>query len=151
MRAPPGRTWRYRRIFGMPYIEWIDSLSVGVEEIDEQHKELIGRINQLALAREEKRGSEVTAAVLAGLEAYIAEHFGLEEAYFRELEYPDAKAHVAEHEGFKRRVAEFRAAYSRNEAALDDEILGYLKSWLTRHISYSDKKYRAFFLAKGLR
>jgi hemerythrin len=135
----------------MPYIEWIDSLSVGVEEIDEQHKELIGRINQLALAREEKRGSEVTAAVLAGLEAYIAEHFGLEESYFREFAYPDAKAHVAEHEDFRRKVAEFRSAYARGKAALDDEILGMLKAWLMRHISYSDRKYRAFFLAKGLR
>jgi hemerythrin len=135
----------------MPYIEWIDSLSVGVDEIDDQHRELIGRINQLALARENERGPEVTATVLAGLKAYIVEHFGLEESYFREFEYPGAEAHIAEHEDFKRRVAEFRAAYSRGEAALDDEILGFLKSWLTKHISYSDRKYRTLFLAKGLR
>jgi hemerythrin-like metal-binding protein len=134
----------------MAFIEWISALSVGVDEIDDQHKELIGRINQLAIAKEHKRGREVTAAVLAGLQAYIVEHFGLEERYFREFGYADQKSHVAEHEIFKRKVADFAQAYSKDEAALSDEILDFLKSWLTKHISFTDRKYRTLFLAKGL-
>lgn len=41
------------------FIEWTGELSVGIEEIDEQHKVLVDLINEIHEVIHQRRGSDV--------------------------------------------------------------------------------------------
>jgi len=54
----------------MALITWNAALSVGVKEIDDQHKKLIDLVNQLNDAMHAGKGRDVLGAVLAELVKY---------------------------------------------------------------------------------
>ena len=47
------------------FVEWSDALSVGIEEIDEQHKVLVELVNRMHQAIHERHGSDVVKGILA--------------------------------------------------------------------------------------
>ena len=66
----------------MPFAEWSDEFSVGVEKIDRDHKRLLALLNELHDALEAGERPEVTGKVLDGLVLYVGYHFAHEEALF---------------------------------------------------------------------
>jgi hemerythrin-like metal-binding protein len=123
-------------------LEWMPALAVGNEVIDAQHRKLFELINRLGDSSRAGGARTEVAAVLDELGDYVRDHFGLEERLFAEKAYPAAKEHQAEHLAFVARVSAFRADFSSGKAKVDKEVLDFLKSWLTRHISMTDRKYR---------
>lgn len=67
------------RVARMAIFEWDDSLSIGNDKIDGQHKELIKRIDHLAQHILEKRGREKTNNTLRFMLDYSEDHFSTEE------------------------------------------------------------------------
>lgn len=55
-------------------IEWRDSLSIGVKEIDDQHKQLLSHFDQLLKACETGKGREELATLLNFLDQYVIKH-----------------------------------------------------------------------------
>lgn len=129
----------------MAFIEWVPALSVGVEEIDEQHRRLFALVNELS----EAEGDEETGRALAALTSYAAEHFALEERLFAERRYPGAEEHVREHAAFAAKLRGFAADYAAGGEGLERRLLDYLKAWLTGHISFADRKYRPYLARRG--
>ncbi len=60
------------------FIEWSGELSVGIEEIDEQHKVLVDLVNEMHDAIHRRRGSDVVKDVLSELAEYTKIHFAVE-------------------------------------------------------------------------
>ena len=69
-------------------IEWSDEFSVGIQEIDEQHKVLVGLLNQLHQAIREHHGRATSREILGRLAEYTRTHFLLEESLMRLTHYP---------------------------------------------------------------
>ncbi len=59
----------------MPIMSWTDAYSVGVAEIDKQHKKLIDLINALHDAMSKGQAKAVIGKVLGELISYCASHF----------------------------------------------------------------------------
>ncbi|MGO8695017.1 MAG: bacteriohemerythrin [Rectinemataceae bacterium] len=135
----------------MGYIEWTNSLNVGFREIDDQHRGLVDRINSLAEAVDLGLDGLSLKGILEDLSAYAATHFALEEGYFDRFGYREAAAHKKEHADFAAKVKVFEHDFAEGKTTLSAEILDFLKSWLTNHISFSDKKYKSTFLQNNLR
>jgi hemerythrin len=135
----------------MAFMTWDDSYSVGVCEIDGQHAKLIGYVNELHEAMSQGKGRDVLKGVIDGLAEYTMTHFGTEEKYFAEFDYPDAEAHKQEHWEFLKRVAEFKIGYDEGRHGVSIEVMMFLRDWVQKHIKGSDKKYGPFFNAKGLK
>jgi hemerythrin len=135
----------------MAFIEWSSSLSVGLEEIDAQHRELIGLINSLSEAVGEGRDRATVATIFEALGNYALTHFGLEEKYFDEFRYAAAQAHKDEHAAFVRKIGEYKAEFSAGRAEPPEKLLAFLRTWLTNHIAFSDRKYKSLFAQKGIR
>ncbi|MDP3176271.1 MAG: methyl-accepting chemotaxis protein, partial [Spirochaetaceae bacterium] len=77
-------------------LDWSDMLSVGVDAMDDQHKELFSRINKLLRAMlAEGQGGDASGLV-AFIGEYVEHHFSDEEKFMRELGYPKFEAHKAE-------------------------------------------------------
>ncbi len=135
----------------MSLIEWSDSLSVNVAEIDRQHKKLVSMLNFLHDAMKTRKTGDVLGKTIADLITYAAKHFETEENYFAKYNYPDAAAHKKEHDDFVKEVTDFKKGYDEGRMMLSIDILRFLKDWLSNHINGTDKKYTAFFNEKGLK
>jgi hemerythrin len=136
----------------MPLMQWNDKLSVGVASIDNDHKRLVGMVNDLYDGVVAGHGKDVLGRVLDGLISYTAEHFAREERYFAQTGYPDSVAHKKEHEDLVKQVLDVQAKYkSGATSTLSLEVMNFLKSWLVKHIQGSDKKYGPHLISKGIK
>ena len=134
----------------MALIQWNDSLSVNVAEIDRQHQKLIKMINDLSEAMKEGKGNDILGEILTSLVDYTKTHFKQEETYFDRFGYPDADSHKKIHEAFVTKISEFQAGLEEGSLSLSVRVMVFLSDWLRNHINGIDKKYSSFFNAKGL-
>jgi len=134
----------------MLFMQWTDSLRIGIEEIDNQHKKLIGMINTF---HDHLPKDNVTAIkeLLGSMASYTVYHFNTEETYFEQFNYPQTDTHKKEHEKFIAEVYSVQARLEGGSPLLALELSGFLKKWLIDHIMVSDKKYAPFLVDKGLK
>jgi hemerythrin len=135
----------------MALIQWNDSLSVHVAEIDQQHKKLIDMINELNDAMRGGKGKDILGKIINNLINYTATHFKTEEKYFAQFGYPDTDNHQKEHAAFVQKVTGFKDGFEEKRLSLTIEVMNFLSDWLKNHIMGTDKKYSPFFNEKGLK
>ncbi|GHD56687.1 bacteriohemerythrin [Jeongeupia chitinilytica] len=131
-----------------PLVEWHDGLSVGIQEIDEQHKVLVDLLNELYDAIREHHGREASVAILARLADYTRIHFTVEESLMRILGYPEYDEHKVHHESLIAQLQAFQQRVADGDA-ITFELLHFLRNWLTKHIQEGDTRYTEFFLSRG--
>ena len=134
----------------MAYMSWKELYSVNVKEIDEQHKKLIGMINELHDAMKVGKGKVVTSLILKEMIDYAATHFATEEKYMIKFEFPGYAQHKAEHDAFSVKVLDFQQKYNEGSIALSFEVMEFLEDWLVKHILGTDKQYGPFLNMKGV-
>lgn len=128
---------------------WTDEYSVGIQEIDEQHKTLVGLLNQLHGAILHKKGSVASREILDRLAEYTITHFLLEESLLRVAGYPGFAVHKQQHEDLIQEVQGLQRKLDQDKVTITFELLHFLKSWLTHHIIESDKRYSAYLEKQG--
>ena len=84
----------------MEKISWSPDFSVGILEIDRQHKELINLINKSIESINSVRNVEIVAEILSEMVSYANYHFETEEQYMREHNYPDYLIQKEQHSQF---------------------------------------------------
>jgi hemerythrin len=134
----------------MEKIIWNESLSVGVTEIDRQHKQLVGILNQLLGMDGVTVDSEIISDTLTRMTDYADYHFNSEEWFMQKYAYPEYKTHRKEHAAFMRKTAELAMGTMVYQKTVPTEVLEFLKTWLVEHIMVSDMKYKEFFQQKGI-
>ncbi len=124
----------------MPLIKWNEqTLSVGIELIDNQHKMLIHLINKLADAIVNHQTEQVITSIFSQLQDYTEYHFNTEEAYFFRLNDEDTALHQAQHNEFILKLADFKQQ-SPELSAISQQLLTFLSNWLINHIQIEDRK-----------
>jgi hemerythrin len=130
--------------------DWTPDLSVGIEEIDAQHRELLRRIGDLHTCM---RAGETTSVpgVIAALRKYARTHFDSEERHMLELHYPAIERHRAEHASFTAELESFEKDLSQRgpSPSLAIHLAGWLSSWFRDHIRGFDRQLAAFVQAAG--
>lgn len=133
----------------MEQIVWSNTFSVGVREMDTQHKKLISMINRLIAEQHTLTDPATIAELLTEMTNYASEHFRAEEYLMSEYGYEQLDQQVQAHEHFMAKTIEFmNAEVGPNLLSL--ALLEYLSTWLTKHILHEDMQYKAFFAGKGL-
>ena len=135
----------------MAFIKWTDQFSVGVVEIDNQHKVLVKLINKLFDAMADGQANIILNEILNEMARYTQVHFATEEKYFAAFNYEGSEAHIDEHQQFIDTVMKFKTRFEAGNIVLSLEVFKFLKSWLVNHIQGSDKKYSECFIANGLK
>jgi hemerythrin len=130
---------------------WTDDLSVGIRLIDEQHKVLLGLINELHAAMRARKSDAVLVGVVERLKEYTVKHFGQEEEYFDRYGYAETAAHKELHAKLVKQVLDFESDLKSGRAKVTMDIMRFLKDWLVKHIMGTDKKYSEFLNSKGVR
>ncbi|MCU7920972.1 MAG: bacteriohemerythrin [Candidatus Thiodiazotropha sp. (ex Epidulcina cf. delphinae)] len=131
------------------FVVWSDTLSVGIEEIDEQHKMLVELVNKMHEAIHQRHGSDVVKSILGDLADYTRIHFAVEESLMRILNYPGYDDHKEIHEELLQSVVDLQEKVATGKTAIGFELMHFLKTWLTKHIMEEDMQYSGFFLMAG--
>ncbi len=126
----------------MPAIEWDESFSVGDARLDGDHRVLVTVINQLYDALDTGQSRAVVGSIVNVLAEYTEHHFHREEGLFLAGGFPDAEAHIRQHRALAAKVCEARDRWLAGERqALCEDVLDFLRKWLTDHILVADKAY----------
>ncbi len=134
----------------MAIMIWNQSYSVGVQELDEQHKSLIRMINEMHYAMNNDKGQEAISSIVEQMFDYMELHFTTEEGYMQQYGYLGLQAHQRQHEEFRVKARDLRERVNAGEFVLSFEIVQFLSDWLQSHIMVTDKKYTSLFAEKGL-
>ena len=128
-------------------VEFDNSLVTGNAMIDEQHKELIGKIDKLVACCEEGGGKVEAIKMLDYLSDYTDFHFGEEEKLQEEVSYPAIEGHKAKHAEFKKSVEELHEMLVEEEGPTDAFVAAVQKNvvdWLFDHIKDMDQALAAY-------
>ncbi|NNJ91628.1 MAG: hemerythrin family protein [Gammaproteobacteria bacterium] len=134
----------------MDIITWSDEYSVGVSELDNQHKKIIALINELNASREISSRSEKLHNILGRIIIYAQNHLDYEENLLRKNAYPDFENHLRKHQDYKLKVSDFAVDILEYREDLPEKLLNYLNQWWMDHILKEDMQYKPFFEEKGI-
>lgn len=131
----------------MPLV-WNDSLLTGINIIDNQHKELFKRINELldSAGQSKAKIQELTGF----LQNYIINHFGTEERLMAKTSYSDYLAHKNSHDKYSQEFKELKDSIDREgvNISLTVKMNHLLIDWWINHINKVDKKMAEFIRDK---
>ena len=119
---------------------WTPDLSVGVEAIDAQHRELFDRVSALLSAVASRREADEVFRTLAFLGDYVIAHFEDEERLMQVEGYPDLPQQLAEHAHFHARFNQLCRKFARAgvDATLSVDLRHVVCDWLVHHVRGSD-------------
>lgn len=127
-------------------IDWEDSLSLGVDEIDEDHRQMVNTFNRLVEACIDARGPIEATLIVNELTGATRVHFTREEVLMADYAYPGIDAHRDEHGEF---VGDLEDLERRFLAAGAPELclgtLAEIGRKLVGHIRAADRDYIEFF------
>ena len=123
---------------------WKDSLSIGMELIDNQHKELFQKTQEL-LKEVHNMGvkyKEKCASTIRFLKNYAAKHFADEESYQLSVGYKDFESHKKQHDMFIKNISHHDEKMVWSNYAEKDvkEFTGMLVAWLLYHVAGVDQE-----------
>lgn len=128
-------------------VEFDSSLVTGNAMIDEQHKELIGKIDKLLSCCEQNGGKIEAIKMLDYLAEYTDFHFGEEEKLQEEVSYPAIEEHKKQHADFKKAVEELHEMLVEEEGPTEAFVAAVNKNvvdWLFDHIKKMDQALASF-------
>jgi hemerythrin len=130
--------------------------SIGIDEIDTQHRQILHAINQISRAIELHRTEQVLTEQVPELTAFLESHFAAEEKYMLEYDYPGYDEHRKEHVGFfKEYNAHLKSLIDSSEMntllnkADCTKVLDFIVNWIANHIDEIDMKMASFLVSEG--
>ncbi len=135
-------------------VKWEDELSTGVGMIDNQHKNLITRIQKLSRAIQHNKVGMEVLNLIKFLEDYSRSHFTTEEKYMKKYNYPEIVFHVKQHRQFMKTLNELKKLYTGN-ARVDLETAKHMQyelwKYFKEHVSVVDAVLANFLKNAGAR
>lgn len=124
-------------------IDWSDLLSVGIDQMDDEHKELFVRINKLLSALVGGDEDYSIVEIVSFINEYIDFHFRDEEKMLERHNYPKIKEHKKLHATYEAEFAKIEEKLIQGDfdATLLIEIQDKVVNWLLNHIAKVDKQY----------
>jgi hemerythrin len=121
-------------------LEWKTEYSLGIAEVDLEHREMIGLINEcyerLGVARDPLAIEQFLGEIYAG----VASHFALEEQIMRRAAYPDYEAHKADHEELLDEIRDLMDAFLDDPDGGAQQLRERLGDWFGNHFRTFDAR-----------
>lgn len=124
----------------MPLIEWKDEYSVGVPDVDAEHRDLIELINTLYESMQARDGGSDVMEFLGEIYARIASHFALEELIMRRHEYDEYREHKRDHEQLLEEIRDIMDDYEAGKLLNDEDLARRLDRWFSEHFRTRDAR-----------
>ena len=121
-------------------IDWDDTLSTGIEELDNQHRGLVDELNQMFEALNQGMASE-SAAMIGSIDrllSHLRPHFRYEEEWLEKAHSTRLPGHRQQHQQAIAKIEKLRNELSGSDSRAAYDILRQLRRWLVEHIVNED-------------
>ena len=128
----------------MAELVWDEGMSVGIDSLDNDHKQLIAILAQLMSAKNEKLGQKIIDGIFERLEEYCQSHFAREETLLAKINYQQFDAHKRSHQAFINKIPQLKEQWfadGTESEVVKDKIILFLQQWLIKHILEEDLDY----------
>ena len=123
-----------------------DTLTVGIEEIDDDHNKLVNLLNILNHSITEGAATDYIEAVLDELINCTVWHFSHEERLMLKYGYDGYEEHRTEHQDLIDSARELKKKFIQMRKLDEKEDLVFLERWLTEHILVADTRLASYLI-----
>jgi hemerythrin-like metal-binding protein len=127
---------------------WDKSLSIDVDEVDEDHRRLVDLFNLLVHALEDGEAANYIEAVLEELINCTVWHFSHEDRLMLKYEYDQLEEHRTEHRELIDSAKALQQKFLREGSRFAEEDIAFLEHWLTEHILVADMRLGSYLAGK---
>ncbi|MBF0380783.1 MAG: bacteriohemerythrin [Magnetococcales bacterium] len=131
---------------------WTKQLSIGIEDIDNQHLRLFEIMEEVITIIQKGGDDLLVMKTISSLMGYTLEHFTLEEYIMEKAEYPEVEAHSLLHKEFSDQLIKIKISFQEKSSPneqLEKDIHKLLADWLRSHIREADGDYASFVQSKA--
>ena len=126
-------------------MEWQDEYSVGIREIDDQHKALLHDFSRIEAAiRTGQEWGRIHFCLLE-LKHRARSHFDFEAGLMRLYGYAGVAEHIEHHQHCLDELEELERQSADNQVG--ERTIEFLLTWLSEHILGIDRDYAEYILA----
>jgi hemerythrin len=125
-------------------------MEVGILEIDNQHKELIERLNSLVSMGQKLDSIGETQTTINLLGEYIIKHFNAEEELQKKNNYPEYESHREMHQHYISEFLKLKKEFEANghSIAFTMDLNKFMINWIVKHIKSADVELGKFLKDK---
>lgn len=127
------------RIANKSFVEWNDSLTTGIESLDNDRKKLLGLVNQLQTAAHYSVDTELKEQNLLELFNHTKQYLSNEENLMKDCGCKDLKECKKQHAIMLSKIDEYLEMHNRKESLNLNKIVLFIKTWVINHIHASNQ------------
>ena len=135
----------------MAVLEWQDRFSIGIAEVDHEHREMIDLINDLHAALGTDHSPERVEGFLGEILARISAHFALEEKSMEAMRDPERAAHKQDHERLLDDIRDIMDDVSEHGILDEARFSERLSAWFGDHFGSFDVRLHRYVAGKSPR
>lgn len=120
---------------------WSDIYTLGIADLDEQHKKIVDIINRLHQAVNDGKNDDDISRAIQELVEHARTHFNYEENLLKTHGYPELEEHKTYHKQLAAKVMHLQERYLGGDAPSCLEMTNYCKNWLSDHILRIDVRF----------
>jgi hemerythrin len=126
-------------------------MEIGVTKIDEQHRVLIDRLNDVTNMGLKSVSKEETEKTLDLLNEYVAKHFSDEETLQKQSGYPKYEWHKNQHQQYVNELENLKNEFIANGISVKFtiDLNNSIISWIVKHIKTVDVEFGKYYRAKS--
>ena len=121
-------------------MQWKPEYSVGVESMDDEHREMINLINDTYGKLESDPDADQIEQCLGDIFSTISMHFALEERLMRKSNYAEYQAHKDDHEELLDQIRDLMDDFAADTSSGAVKLEQSLSDWFAGHFSTFDAR-----------
>ena len=118
---------------------WNNSLAIGIESIDKQHKKIFEHLLALENSVAKRDPWNIVRFLLSQLAEYMEFHLAVEEAMLEIIRYPRQTDHCQAHARIMEQIAELEKQLQRTGS--ETILVSFFEDWFIRHVLSDDRQY----------
>lgn len=131
---------------GPKIVGWSEVYATRIENIDNQHKELINLTNELyqACLSGKETANAVFKDAMKRMVDYVNFHFSTEQKLLERVKFPDAAEHKKQHDALIKKILDSVKDFDKGINFVPNNFARTLKDWILSHIAVFDKAYALY-------
>jgi hemerythrin len=124
----------------MSLLQWKPEYSVGIESMDDEHREMIELINTTYEKLRADSDAGQIEECLGEILSTISMHFALEERMMKRASYSEYQAHKNDHENLLDQIRDLMDVFDQDPVAGGRRLEERLSAWFAGHFSSFDAR-----------
>ena len=123
-------------------MKWNNSLAIGIEAIDNQHKQIFEYLLAIENSVAKRDPWHILRFLLSQMAEYMKFHLAVEEAMLEIVRYPQRAEHGQAHAKIMEQIAELEKQLQKTGSGTD--LVNFFEDWFIRHVLAEDRQYAAY-------